>query len=105
MPKTTIAVLIAVFLSVPIAASDRQLGSWDNLRQLGVGQALEVREIGGKIDKGSFVSFVNESVTIQAGQRNLVLPRAQILQIRLRPPHSRRNVWIAAPSAQLLVWE
>lgn len=96
MGKIILTVLLTGLISVPAIARDRHEDSWDNLHQLVAGQAVEVRESNGKIEKGSFVSFLDRSVTIDTGRKNLVVPRQQISKTRLRPRNVGRNTWIGA---------
>jgi hypothetical protein len=83
-------------LSVPGVPRDRHPDSWDNLYQLVAGQAVEVKESNVKLEKGIFVGFADQSLTIHTQQQNLVSPRTQISEIRLRPRRAGRNTWIGA---------
>ena len=96
MGKIILTALLTGLISVPAFARDRHEDSWENLRQLVAWQAVEVRESNGKVERGSFVSFTDRSVTIRTGQQNLVMPRPQVSQIRLRPRNLGRNTWIGA---------
>jgi hypothetical protein len=96
MGKTILTILMIGLLSVPGVARDRHSDSWDNLYQLIAGQAVEVKESNVKVEKGIFVGFADQFLTIHTQQQNLVSPRTQISEIRLRPRRAGRNTWIGA---------
>lgn len=96
MTKIIVALLISALFCAPVTARGSRSDSWDNLRQLASGQLLEVGRADGEVNKGTFVSFSDESITIQTERQNLVVPRTQVSRIRLRPRHVRRNLWIGA---------
>jgi hypothetical protein len=80
-------------LSVPGVARDRHPDSWDNLYQLVAGQAVEVKESNVKLEKGIFVGFADQSLTIHTQQQNLVSPRTQFRKFDYVPG---ARAWIEA---------
>lgn len=93
--KSTIAGLVAItFATSTLMARDGDLTSWQNLEQLAVGQAIEVTKANGESLRGTFVSFVDQSITLRGKQQEIAIPQSDVSRVRLRSPGGRRWTWI-----------
>jgi hypothetical protein len=95
MGKTILTILMIGLLSDP-ALPEIGIRILGTTYQLVAGQAVEVKESNVKVEKGIFVGFADQFLTIHTQQQNLVSPRTQISEIRLRPRRAGRNTWIGA---------
>jgi len=93
----TFAGLAAIALVMPalMIARDGDLTSWQNLEKLAAGQAIEVAKTNGASLQGTFVSFVDQSITLRGKQQEIVVPRPDVTQVRLRSHGGRGWTWIA----------
>jgi hypothetical protein len=93
-----VAGLIAIVLAEPHAiAAGGKLKSWQNLRQLGAGQEIEVAKTNGEAVRGSFVAFAEQSISLRGRQRDITIAQAEVSRVQLRPAgHRRHGGWIGA---------
>jgi len=88
MKKTTMLLLLCV-VPLGLMARDSRLNSWDNLKQLQPGQKIEVVDMKWKSLKGKFVSFSEESISLQVGNDQVSVERSNVL--RVNSGHSKRG--------------
>lgn len=87
-------VAIALLNPALMLASDTSATSWQNLRQLATGQEIEVTRTNGSSVRGTFISFVDQSISLREKQQELAIPRTDVSRVRLRPAKRRRYLWI-----------
>jgi len=75
-------------LPLLVSAQDAR-ESWDNLKQLQVGQKIEVVDMNLKSVKGTFTSFSGEAISLQTKQDQVTVARADVLRVSDRE-HSKR---------------
>jgi hypothetical protein len=63
--------------------------AWDNLKQLRVGQKIEVLDMNLKSVKGTFSSFSGKAISLQTKQDQVTVARADVLRVSDRE-HSKR---------------
>ena len=90
--------MVALSLLEPalMPASDSNVTSWQNLKQLAAGQEIEVAKTKGSSVRGTFIGFVDEAISVREKQQEIVIPRADVSRVRLRPAKSARYMWIGA---------
>jgi hypothetical protein len=87
--------LFAITLVAPaLMAVSGDLASCQNLAQFTVGQAIEVTKANGESLRGTFASFVDQSITLRGKQQETAIPRSDVSRVRLRSPGDRRWMWI-----------
>jgi hypothetical protein len=89
--KRLLAGVIA--MSYPLIAADRDLSSWQNLQRLSSGQAIHVKKTNNESERGTFVSFDDQSIRLRTDRQESVIPRPDVAQVRLR---SHKGTWIGA---------
>ena len=65
------------------------LESWDNLKQLQVGQKVEITDWDMKSVTGAFVSYSDEEITVRGGKDVVVIQRKTFFEVLSRE-HSKR---------------
>lgn len=93
-----IAGMVAITSLEPalMLASDSNVTSWQNLKQLAAGQAIEVTKTKGRPVRGTFIGFVDQAISLREKQQEIAIPRADVSRVRLRPAKSGRYIWIGA---------
>lgn len=88
MKKLLLAVLL---LSAPVGMScgKGQGESWKNLKQLQVGQQIEVVDMDLKVVRGTFLGVSKTGITLQAGTNEVTVERPDVLRVT-DPEHSER---------------
>ena len=90
------AVVAVTFLPATLAADYHDPTSWQNLQQLTIGRPIEVTKINGESLKGSFISFVDQSITLHTAKQEITIGRKDVSRVRLRSAKGRRSTWIGA---------
>jgi hypothetical protein len=92
-----LAGLIAITLvEPPSIVAGGNLTSWQNLRQLGAGQAIEVTKTNGGSVRGTFVGFADQSISLRVRQQDITIAQKEVVRVHLRPARGRRDMWIGA---------
>ena len=85
--------LIGVILPPRLCAADPSDSSWENLRQLRAGQQIQVVEMSLRSQDGSFLRLSDEAISLRVKDREVSIPREEVLRVSLRGGHRRlRNV-------------
>ena len=79
--------LLVLVPGLGLAQTGREF--WDNLSQLHAGQKIEVVDMKLKSLKGKFVSFSEESISLQVGNDQVSVERSNVL--RVNSGHSKRG--------------
>lgn len=100
MKRVTI-VLLLLWAAIPLGliARDRNLDSWDNLKQLRPGQKIEVVDMGMRPAVGTFVNVTDEGITLkrQNASGQMTVNRADVYRVTLHAASKRlRNALIGA---------
>ncbi len=67
--------------------------SWDGLRHLRTGEAIEIVDTKMKSHAGDFASYTSDSISLRQDGRDRIIPRAEVASVKRRgPSHRRRNV-------------
>ena len=67
--------------------------SWDNLRHLRAGEAIEVVDAKMKSHGGDFAGYTHEGISLRRDGREATIPRANVASVKRRGvSHRRRNV-------------
>ena len=82
--------LLATGLGFAQTAED----AWDNLKQLRMGQKVEVVDMNLKSLKGSFTDLSEQGISIQTDEGEKVINRASVLRVSVRGGKRARNAWI-----------
>jgi hypothetical protein len=90
--------MVAISLLEPtlMLASDSNVTSWQNLKQLAAGQEIEVTKTKGRPARGAFIGFGDQSISLREKQQEIAIPRADVTRVQLRPAKSGRYMWIGA---------
>lgn len=92
MTRILSGIMAAILFAGPAIAADDK-ASWQNLRRLEPGNAIEVIRSNGPSIKGDFSSFDDQALTLRVKDQNVTSPRAEVRQVRLRHK-GRRALWI-----------
>jgi len=93
--RLMMAALLLAFAPGPGYA--RKGEPWENLKQLQVGQKIEVVDMTLKSLTGTFVSFSDEAISLRNRGGDVTVVRADVLRVSLREHTKRtRNVLIGA---------
>ncbi len=96
MTRLTSAIL-TMSLFCPLLLAQKPEQSWDNLRQLHPGEKIEVIDMKLKSTKGHFVSFTEQSLSLEATDKPVTLPRSDVYRVTSRErSHRGRNALIGA---------
>ena len=88
--STLLIILLAGAPWLSVAQSSE--ASWDNLKQLRVGQKIEVVDMKLKSLQGDFTGYSDQEVRLRLGSDEVSVPRAQVLSVKDRErSHRRRN--------------
>ena len=80
----------------PAGSSDR---SWDNLRTLRILQAIRVLDQDQRAHEGKFLSVSEEAISLDAGQGEVTLARADVLQVTTETAPSAPQSGLRVPEA------
>jgi len=83
------AIVSSLLLAGHLSAQTRN-NSWDSLKQLQVGQKIEVVDMNLRSLKGTFLSFSEEAISVRVRQDEVVIERANVLRVSDRE-HSKRG--------------
>jgi hypothetical protein len=89
-------VAIAVLEPAVMLAGGSNVTSWQNLKQLAAGQEIEVTRTKGGPVRGTFIGFVDESISLREKQQEIAIPRSDVERVRLRLAKSGKYTWIGA---------
>ncbi len=85
-------VLATCTLIPGLALAQPSLDSWDNLRQLRVGQKIEVVDAKMKPHQGEFLGHSTDSVRLRVGKDEVSVPREDVISVKNREgPRRGRN--------------
>ena len=91
------ATFLAISLLQPLSTfAGGSPKSWQNLQQLGAGQEIEITRINGGSERGTFVGFADQSITLRETQQDITVARTDVSRVRLRTPGRRRYLWMGA---------
>jgi hypothetical protein len=94
MTRVTLGILLALLACVG-AWAQGPADSWDNLKQLRVGQKIEVVEVNLKSLKGTFTSFSEEAISLRTDGGEVGVRRDDVFRVTLREGSKRlRNTLI-----------
>ncbi len=87
--------LIVPMLALPLLglASEGQ-ESWDSLKQLQLGQNIEVVEMNLKSHKGAFVNASDAAISLRTDQGEMTIERAKVMRVSARGSKRARNTLI-----------
>jgi hypothetical protein len=90
--------MAAVFLTVASGLGYAREGeeNWENLKQLQVGQKIEVVDMTMKSLTGTFVSFSDEAISLRIRKNDFTLRRPDVLRVTLQGHNRPRNALIGA---------
>ncbi len=90
--------LIGIFLltqSTGLLAREPVEQSWENLKQLKVGDEIQVVQMNIKSPQGTFLGVSEEVISLRVKESEVTLPRADVLRVSLREKSKRlRNTLI-----------
>ncbi len=90
-PSVLAFLLISAPCCLPSAQPPQE--SWDNLRQLRPGEAIEVLDAKMKSIRGDFASYTPQEIALRQDGREMNVPRAEVASVkRSGESHRRRNV-------------
>jgi hypothetical protein len=71
--------------------------NWDNLKELGPGQKIEVVDSKMRTLKGPLISVSDEALSLQVGKSEESIPRANVVRVSVRDTsHRTRNILLAS---------
>ncbi len=71
--------------------------SWDNLKQLQVGQPIEVVNTRLRALKGEFISYTDEAVSLRLGKQEQSVARQEVVRVSVRgASHCKRDMILGA---------
>jgi hypothetical protein len=81
------------FVSLPWRVSAQEpAGSWENLRDVRAGEAIEVVDASMRAHRGDFAAFTSETISLRLDGREMTIPRAGVASVKRRGErHRRRN--------------
>ena len=86
-------VLATCTLIPGLAFAQPSLDSWDNLRQLRVGQKVEVVDVRMKPHQGEFLGHSADAVRLRVGKDEVSVLREDVISVRNREgPRRGRNI-------------
>jgi len=92
-----------LFLSLGIATSpalggdDKNQANWDKLKQLSVGQEVQVVQNDAKSNRSSFRSVTDEAIVVSTATGEQTISRPNVLRVSSKgKPHRMRNALIGA---------
>jgi len=90
--------MAALFLAVAPGLGYAREGeeNWENLKQLQVGQTIEVVAMTLKSLTGTFVSFSDEAISLRIRKHDVTLGRPDVLRVSLHGHKRPRNALIGA---------
>jgi PEGA domain-containing protein len=88
--STLLPCVVGVIAAFPHAAAGKDKRSWENLKSLAPGQAIEVEGMDSKTLRGTFLALSDESLTLRVGTAETTVGRGYIWQLVDRT-HSRRG--------------
>ena len=96
MRRITHALLLLLF--VPISGiSQPSPHDWENLKELRLGQKIEVIDKSMKSFQGPFVSVSGEAITMKVGKSQESVERANVVRVNVRDTsHRKRNMLLGA---------
>jgi hypothetical protein len=83
MGKNPVLVVLLVGAASPLAAQGRE-DSWDNLRQLRLGETIEVVDAKMRSHHGAFAAYTEDAISLRQGGGELSLPRAEVASVKRR---------------------
>ena len=90
-----IVFLLSLTLSGALAAKEPDEQSWENLKQLRVGQKIQVVQMNVKSLKGTFLGVSEEVISLRVKKNEVTIPRADVLRVSSRQSSRRvRNALI-----------
>lgn len=88
---------MVVFLMPALCLGQTTEQAWDNLKQLQVGQKIEVVQADMKYVKGTFLSVTDEALTLRAKDTEVAIRRSDVLRVSSREhPKRLRNALLGA---------
>lgn len=90
------SVLVILLAAAPcLSSAQRPEESWDNLRQLRPGEAIEVVNAKMKSHRGGFATYTQEAISLHQDGREISIPRAEVASVKRRRESRRgRNALI-----------
>ena len=76
-----IVFLLSLTLSGALAAKEPDEQSWENLKQLRVGEKIQVVQMNIKSFQGTFAGFSEEAISLRVKQSEVAVPRADVLRV------------------------
>jgi len=92
--KRTIWGSVLLVLVPCLGWAQRPEASWDSLKQLRVGEKIEVVDMKLKSLKGTFVSYSEEALTLRVRKDDVSLPRVDIHRVGFKGGKRGRNTLI-----------
>jgi len=91
-------IMAALFLAVAPGLGYARAGeeNWENLKQLQVGQKIEVVDMALKSLTGTFVSFSDEAISLRIRKNDFTVRRPDVLRVSLHGNKRPRNTLIGA---------
>lgn len=90
MARVILGILLALLGSVG-AWAQSPADSWDNLKQLQVGQKIEVVDMNLKSLKGMFAGFSEQAILIRTDEGEKAIERASVFRVSTRGGKRARN--------------
>ena len=92
-----IVFLLSLTLSGALAAKEPDEQSWENLKQLRVGQKIQVVRTDFRSHRGTFLGFSEEAVSLSTPTGDIGIQRQNVLRVSIRERSRRgRNAVIGA---------
>jgi len=87
--------LLFSLIAPPLILAQSALDSWDNLRQVRMGQKIEVVDLKLKPLQGQFVSYSEQAILLRVGQDQISIQRADVVSVKNQEGARRaRNAWL-----------
>jgi hypothetical protein len=76
---------LCIFLGLPsFVVAQKHEASWDSLRQLRIGEKIQVVDMKLKSAEGEFLRFSGETISLKRGNDDLLLQRTDVLRVSAR---------------------
>lgn len=89
MAKVKLLLLVPLLASGIALAGAKHTGSWDNLKQLRVGDKIEVIDQSLRSYRGTFESVSDEAISLRSKKDSFTVERANVLRVSVRDSGKR----------------
>jgi RNase P/RNase MRP subunit p29 len=86
--------LVVSLVSGSLPAQGNREESWENLGRLKSNQQIEVIDQASKSYRGIFISFTEQTLKFRADEKEIMLPRSDVVWVQLREAKRGRNALI-----------